>query len=261
MRGDLRRALRAFDWILSLIAGTFLLFLFMQCCGSGVRVIVHKALQRYTLITYGQVFPWFCCLAPPHYANSPKDIQTWEILTGKFHISAICICWTCHRQKKQASTSAAITFPKWEGLVITKTYYGITQVVGVCIGSLCRDYMIIGICLVWNNLFFLTCTARTAFDVIGAVGMSWCFWRNIQGAFPLGVLILMTFCTYQAVTCQQGGHKIVKVESIPTKAEEDMQTRHKWKWKRQISLNDSRCTPWMRFLLMFAATFNDLRWE
>lgn len=41
-----------------------------------------------------------------------------------------------------------MTFPKWESLVVTNTYYGITQVVGICIGSFCTDWMIGGICLV-----------------------------------------------------------------------------------------------------------------
>ena len=41
-----------------------------------------------------------------------------------------------------------MNFPKWESLVITNTYYGVTQIVGICIGSFCTDWMIGGCFLV-----------------------------------------------------------------------------------------------------------------
>jgi len=160
--------------------GTCCVVLLIQVVGYCVRTVVHKVVERATLVSYGE-----------------------------------------------ASLSAAMTFPKWESLVITNTYYGITQVVGICIGSLCMDWMIGG--------FFL-------------------------GLFPLGACFIMTYFTYQAVQT----YEVVKW--IPAKREMSglvikrlQEPRLIGKWKRQLSVSDSRCSTKMRYLMMFATAFNDLR--
>jgi len=171
----------------------------------------------------------------------PCDVYAQQVTIGTcfvvifIQISVYCVRTAMHKTIERvtllsygkASESAAMNFPKWESLVITNTYYGITQVIGVCIGSFCTDWMTGG--------FFL-------------------------GLFPLASCLLMTYLTYQAVS----RHKVVKFvrddsPGIASSVQRVKRPRMCGKWKRQFNLADSRCTTSMRYLTLYATIFNDLR--
>ena len=171
----------------------------------------------------------------------PCDVYAQQVTIGTclvviiIQVAAYCIRTAMHKIVERvtllsygkASESSAMTFPKWESLVVTNTYYGITQVVGICIGSFCMDWMTGGIFL---------------------------------GLFPLGSCFFMSYLTYQAVS----RHRVVKFVYDSSIASESSVTCVKrprlcGKWKRQYSVSDSRCTTSLRYLMLYATAFNDLR--
>ena len=162
--------------------GTCLVVLFIQLFVYCLRTLIHKFVERSTLLKYG---------AP--------------------------------------TTAGALTFPKWESLVITNTYYGVTQVVGICIGSLCRDWVIGGIFL---------------------------------GLFPLASCFLVLYFTFQAVHVYKVvkfcPHQVEVSDDNPQSSKRYRQVRTKGKWKRTIQITDSNCTFQIRFLMLFSAAFNDM---